>query len=74
MLSCKSLAGTPERTFASMVHVVNSKVFQMVTTKVPILKEVNFGKVKLWDVEHFWTLFVFILGVIAEYSSNHAQK
>ena len=27
--------------------------------KVPILKEGNFGKVKLWDVEHFWTLFVF---------------
>ena len=26
-------------------------------TKVPILKEVNFGKVKLWDVEHFWTDF-----------------
>ena len=31
-------------------------------TKVPILKEVNFGKVKLWDVEHFWTLFVFTFG------------
>ena len=30
--------------------------------KVPILKEVNFGKVKLWDVEHFWTLFVFTFG------------
>ena len=25
--------------------------------KVPILKGVNFGKVKLWDVEHFWTDF-----------------
>ena len=25
--------------------------------RVPILKEVNFGKVKLWDVEHFWTDF-----------------
>ena len=24
-------------------------------TKVPSLKEVNFGKVKLWAVEHFWT-------------------
>ena len=32
------------------------------TAKVPILKEVNFGKVKLWDVEHFWTLFVFTFG------------
>ena len=30
--------------------------------KVPILKEVNFRKVKLWDVEHFWTLFVFTFG------------
>ena len=27
------------------------------TTKVPSLKEVNFGKVKLWAVEHFWTDF-----------------
>ena len=26
-------------------------------TKVPSLKEVNFGKVKLWAVEHFWTDF-----------------
>ena len=26
-------------------------------TKVPSLKEVNFGKVKLWSVEHFWTDF-----------------
>ena len=25
--------------------------------KVPSLKEVNFGKVKLWAVEHFWTDF-----------------
>ena len=30
--------------------------------KVPILKECHFGKVKLWDVEHFWTLFVFTFG------------
>ena len=34
----------------------------LISTKVPILKEVNFGKVKLWDVEHFWTLFVFTFG------------
>ena len=27
------------------------------SAKVPILKEVNFGKVNLWDVEHFWTDF-----------------
>ena len=27
-------------------------------SKVPILKEVNFGKVKLWDVEHFFNIFV----------------
>ena len=26
------------------------------------MKECHFGKVKLWDVEHFWTLFVFIFG------------
>ena len=25
--------------------------------KVPILKECHFGRVKLWDIEHFWTLF-----------------
>ena len=25
--------------------------------KVPSLNEVNFGKVKLWAVEHFWTDF-----------------
>ena len=30
--------------------------FQL-TIKVPSLKEVNFGKVKLWAVEHFWTDF-----------------
>ena len=34
----------------------------LVQTKVPILKECHFGKVKLWHVEHFWTLFVFIFG------------
>ena len=39
--------------------------------KVPILKECHFGRVKLWDVEHFLSSF---LGVIAEYSSNHAQN
>ena len=31
-------------------------------TKVPILKECHFGKMKLWRVEHFWTLFVFTFG------------
>ena len=31
--------------------------------KVPILKECHFGRVKLWDVEHFWTLFVSIFGL-----------
>ena len=30
--------------------------------KVPILKECHFGKMKLWRVEHFWTLFVFTFG------------
>ena len=29
---------------------------------------------KLWRVEHFWTYLSSLLGVIAEYSSNHAQK
>ena len=28
-----------------------------IATKVAILKEVNFGKIKLWAVEHFWTDF-----------------
>ena len=32
------------------------------TPKVPILKECHFGKMKLWRVEHFWTLFVFTFG------------
>ena len=41
------------------------------SSKVPILKECHFGRVKLWDVEHFLSSF---LGVIAEYSSNHAQN
>ena len=30
--------------------------------KVPILKECHFGKMTLWRVEHFWTLFVFTFG------------
>ena len=41
---------------ASKVRIFES------TVKVPILKEVNFGKVKLWDFGHFWTLFVFTFG------------
>ena len=41
------------------------------SVKVPSLKEVNFGKVKLWDVEHFLSS---LLGVIATVFSNHAQK
>ena len=40
--------------------------FQLDNTKVPILKEVNFGKMKLCRVEHFYSF----LGVIAD----HAQK
>ena len=42
-------------------------------TKVPILKEVNFGKMKLCRVEHFWTYLSSPMGVIAEYNSNHAH-
>ena len=29
---------------------------------------------KLWRVEHFWTYLSSLLGVIAEYNNNHAQK
>ena len=32
-------------------------LLSFVFAKVPSLKEVNFGKVKLWAVEHFWTDF-----------------
>ena len=39
----------------------NGNLFKL-RVKVPILEEVNFGKVKLWDVEYFWTLFVFTFG------------
>ena len=42
--------------------------------KVPILKEVNFGKMQLCRVEHFYNIFVLTFGVIAEYNSNLAQK
>ena len=43
-------------------------------TKVPILKEYHFGKMKLWRVEHVWTYLSSLLGVIAIVFSNHAQK
>ena len=29
---------------------------------------------KLWQVEHFWTYLSSLLGVIAEYNSNHAPQ
>ena len=31
-------------------------------TKVPILKEVNFGKMQLCQVEHFYNIFVLTFG------------
>ena len=34
-----------------------AKYVLILKVKVPSLKEVNFGKVKLWAVEHFWTDF-----------------
>ena len=43
-------------------------------TKVQILKEVNFGKMQLCQVEHFYNIFVLTFGMIAEHNSNHAQK
>ena len=36
---------------------MKKKNFKKLSIKVPSLKEVNFGKVKLWAVEHFWTDF-----------------
>ena len=41
------------------------------SVKVPILKEVNFGKMKLCRVEHFWTYLSSPMGVIAIVFSNH---
>ena len=38
------------------------KVYSSEDPKVPILKECDFGKMKLWRVEHFWTYFVFTFG------------
>ena len=35
-------------------------IWQM--SKVPILKESHFGKMKLWRVEHFYNVFVFTFG------------
>ena len=36
---------------------MKKKNFKKLSIKVPSLKEVNFGKVKLWAVEHFWIDF-----------------
>ena len=44
------------------VSITSNQAAKKMFTKVPILKECHFGKVKVWDVEHFWTLFVFIFG------------
>ena len=51
--------------FAVLIRFVIGKTMnatRAIYTKVPILKECHFGKVKLWHVEHFWTYFVFIFG------------
>ena len=44
------------------------------STKIPILKEVNFGKMQSVKLNTFTTYLSSLLGVIAEYNSNHAQK
>ena len=36
--------------------------FNVETVKVPILKEVNFGKMQLCRVEHFYNIFVLTFG------------
>ena len=43
--------------FSLEFFIMISFVTNQLDIKVPILKEVNFGKVKLWVVEHFWTDF-----------------
>ena len=48
--------------FATYTKEIKKSMKKINILKVPILKEVNFGKVKLWDVEHFWTLFAFTFG------------
>ena len=47
--------------------------FSRVLPKVPILKEVNFGKMQLCRVEHFYNIFV-LNSIKAIVFSNHAQK
>ena len=47
--------------FNYLLYMLSVKVFQMVT-KVPILKEVNFGKMQLCRVEHFYNIFVLTFG------------
>ena len=44
------------------------------TTKVPILKEVTSEKCNSVELNTFTTYLSSLLGVIAEYNSNHAQK
>ena len=46
----------------SWQHATLKEQLQINFAKVPILKECHFRKVKLWQVEHFWTLFVFTFG------------
>ena len=46
----------------------------MVSTKVPILKEVTLEKCNSVELNTFTTYLSSLLGVIAEYNSNHAQK
>ena len=68
--TCRNLPKTSQNN----QNVFYSKFLNFHLSKVPILKECHFGKMKLWHVEHFWTYLSSHLGVIAEYNSNHAQK
>ena len=43
-----------------------AKSMNKTTTKVQILKEVNFGKMQLCQVEHFYNIFVLTFGVIGD--------
>ena len=48
------------------IQILTILIFQKnYLTKVPILKECHFGKMKLWAVEHFSTYLSSLLGVIA---------
>ena len=43
-------------------QIIAARWAELASTKVPILKEVNFGKMQLCRVEHFYNIFVLTFG------------